>query len=73
MLRRVDARQLRLDAGISQATVAAALGVPRHYIAWWEQGKFEPKSEAGYRWARFVAGLERHAEVEAECQRAALP
>jgi transcriptional regulator with XRE-family HTH domain len=66
MLRRVDARRLREDAGIRQVTVARALGVPAPYICWWESGRAEPKCKAGYRWARVIAGLERHAEVTAE-------
>ena len=66
MLARVDAGRLRRDAGISQATVGKALGVPQHHVSKWERGQYLPCTAAGFRWIRFVAGLERHAEVTAE-------
>jgi len=71
MLARVNARLLREDAGIRQVTVAGALGVPQSQVSAWESGRSEPRTEAGYRWARFVCGLERHAEVSAELREAA--
>jgi DNA-binding transcriptional regulator YiaG len=71
LLARVDARKLREDAGIRQVTVARAFGVQRHYINWWETGKVQPVSPAAHRWIRFVAALERRAEVTAELERAA--
>ena len=69
MLARVDARKLREEAGIRQMTVAAAFGIPQHYISKWESGRQEPKCEAGYRWVKFTSGLARHAEVTAEAWR----
>ena len=66
MLRRVDPRQLRRDAGIQAVTVARALGVERQQVVRWETSRCDPKSAAGQRWVRFVAGLERHAIVTAE-------
>jgi len=71
LLARVDARQLREDAGISQSTVARALGVSSQQVHSWETGRQLPCMAAGFRWARFVAGLERHAEVAAELEREA--
>lgn len=71
MLARVDARKLREDAGISRATVARAFGVHRRYIAWWETGQAGPVSQAGYRWARVIAALERRAAFAAEMERTA--
>jgi len=65
MLARADARKLREDAGIRVATVARALGAHAICIYDWESGGAEPKCEAGYRWVRFIAGLERHAEITA--------
>ena len=70
MLGRVDARLLREDAGIRQLTVAEALGVSSWHVYAWESGKCEPKCEAGYKWLRVIAGLERHAQVTAELWRA---
>jgi len=71
MLARVDARRLREDAGIRQGTVARALGVPQKYVYAWEMRRQEPRCDAGRRWARFTLGLERHAAVTAELERAA--
>jgi DNA-binding XRE family transcriptional regulator len=70
MLARVDARKLRKDAGLRAATVAEALGVDPFAVYAWETGKCEPKCDAGYRWLRVIAGLERHAAVTAEMWRA---
>ncbi len=65
-LRRVDARQLRQDAGISVRTVQRALGVSPQQLSLWERRKRHPLGEGGMRWARFTAALERHAAVSAE-------
>lgn len=62
-LARIDARQLREDADIRQVTVARALGVTGHQVLYWETGRSLPRCPAGLRWARFTAGLERHARV----------
>ena len=66
MLKRADPRQLRQDAGISPHTVRRALGLTRNQLSDWELGKRPPACAAGYRYARFVSGLERHAQVSAE-------
>lgn len=66
MLARVDARRLREDAGIRQMTVARALGVKSQQVYAWESGLREPKSDAGFRWLRVIAGLERHAALAEE-------
>ena len=66
LLARVNARELRKDAGIRQVTVARALGVPPYYVCGWEKGRRSARNPAGLRWLRFTAGLERHAEVTAE-------
>ena len=66
MLHRVNARELRLAAGISPRTVQRALGVTRFSLSSWETGRCVPACEAGYRWIRFISGLERHAAVTEE-------
>jgi len=66
MLRRVDAAQLRHGAGIRRGTVAAALGVSYWRVYQLEQDGKIPQRGAGLRWARVIAGLERHAAVTAE-------
>ena len=66
MLARVNARQLRMDAGIRQVTVARALGVTQNCICKWERRNRLPYSPAGLRWAAFTAGLEWHAQATAE-------
>ena len=68
MLARADPRRLREEAGIRQVTVAVALGVPRNYIGDWEAGAHLFQSPEGFAWARFTAGLERHAQVTAEIE-----
>ena len=71
LLARADARKLREEAGIRQLTVARAFGVPQYYISKWESGVQGPKCEAGFRWARFTAALERRVEITAELAEAA--
>jgi transcriptional regulator with XRE-family HTH domain len=66
LLQRVDARQLREDAGISSYTVQRALGITKNQLSFWERGKRYPSGDGGLRWIRFTAGLARHAEVTAE-------
>lgn len=66
MLKRVDARQLRVEAGISPYTVHRALGITPQQRSLWERGKRMPSGPGGARWARFTAALERHAAVTAE-------
>lgn len=66
MLHRCDPRHLREDAEISVRTVARALSMPVQYVYDYETGRRKPLSYAGLRWAKFTAGLERHAAVTAE-------
>jgi DNA-binding transcriptional regulator YiaG len=66
LLARCDPRKLRQDAGISKLTVMRALGASRYDLSHWETGRSLPSGPAGRRWARFIRGLERHAEVTAE-------
>lgn len=63
MLARADPRKLREDADIRQVTVARALGTTSHRVLYWETGRCLPCCPAGFRWAAFTAGLERHARV----------
>lgn len=65
MLDRVDARRLRQEAGIRQVTVAEALGTRQAAISALEHGRRSARGRTGLRWARVVAGLERHAAVAA--------
>ena len=58
-------KQLRSDAGLSQETLAAAVGLTHTAIGLWEQGKREPKLEAVISLAKYfgvsldyIAGLE---------------
>lgn len=71
MLARVDARQLRRDADIRLVTVARAFGVNPWDIGRWESGRSLPCCEAGFRWARFTAALERRAAFRQGLRRAA--
>jgi DNA-binding transcriptional regulator YiaG len=66
MLARVNARPLRIDAGIRQVTVACALNVTQNCVAKWERQNRLPYSPEGLRWVRVIAGLERHARATAE-------
>ena len=66
MLRRVNARLLREDAGFSPGTVAAAFGVSQWQVYAWEAGRWLPRTAAGFRWAAFMLALERRARVTAE-------
>ena len=65
MLKRCDPRRLREDAGISRATVAAAIGGDRESVRRWEARDYGPAGPAGQRWARFTAALERRAAFDA--------
>jgi hypothetical protein len=60
----LDLRGLRRDSGIRTRTVAAALGVTGEQVAHWESGRRRPAGDRGAAYARFMAGLARHAAVD---------
>jgi len=51
------ARQARIDAGLSQAEIAAVAGVNQTTIALWELGRRRPRGEAALRYARLLRRL----------------
>jgi DNA-binding transcriptional regulator YiaG len=55
----VDLAGVRRACGITQETVAAALGVSRRTVSAWEHRQWGP-TEA---YCRVIAGLQRHLEV----------
>lgn len=62
-LRSLDVPALRERCGIRQATIAAALGVHRDQVHRWETRRVLPRGALAARYARVVAGMERHAAV----------
>lgn len=46
-------KELRLQAGISQKTLAANIGVDKRAVIFWEQEVNEPKASYIYNLARF--------------------
>jgi hypothetical protein len=68
MLHRVNPRRLREEAGISLRTVVNALGINPKTLSELEPGSRIPNSASGLRWVKFIAGLERHAEVTADLE-----
>jgi DNA-binding XRE family transcriptional regulator len=56
----VDAAGARRRAGISQQTVARALGVSQAAVCMWETGRRVPYGARGTAYCRVVAGLLRH-------------
>lgn len=59
-----DLRGLREACGFGLPVVAAALGVPAWRVADWETRGELPGGPVGARYARVVAGMERHLEVK---------
>lgn len=59
----VGAGEVRRACGISQRTVAAALGVSQAAVCTWERGAKVPAGPAGIAYCRVIAGLIRHLEV----------
>ena len=55
--------EVRRACGISQAAIAAALGVTTAAVSTWETGHNGPSGDAGAAYCRIVAGLARHLEV----------
>ena len=55
----VDLEEVRLDCGITQQTIADALGVSRVTISAWERRVRRPSGA----YCRVMAGLRRHLEV----------
>lgn len=66
MLQRSDPRKLREAQGIRARTICRALSIPSGHLLRWEMRISSPESFAGYRYAKVIAGLERHAAVTAE-------
>lgn len=59
----VDAAAIRRACGVSQATVANALGISQPVISSWEHGAKRPSGAKGDAYCRVIAGLARHLEV----------
>jgi transcriptional regulator with XRE-family HTH domain len=53
------ARATRRKAGVSQARMAAALGVDRTTLARWELGRIQPRPAQRQRWQELLDKLER--------------
>jgi transcriptional regulator with XRE-family HTH domain len=62
-LRSADLGGVRQRCRISQRTVASALGVTQNAIWRWENGLGFPRGATAERYARVIAGLQRHLEV----------
>lgn len=58
--------QARRACGLTQGTIAEALGVTGSTVSGWERGRFGPGSDAGAAYLRVIAGLLRHLEVPEE-------
>ncbi|MFK4037618.1 helix-turn-helix transcriptional regulator [Nonomuraea wenchangensis] len=52
------ARELRQAAGLTQAEIAAAVGVAQPTVALWETGQRVPRGAAALRYAKAVEALE---------------
>lgn len=52
------ARQIRLNAGLSQARLARELGVQRVTVARWESGQRRPRGEIAARYAQLLIALQ---------------
>jgi transcriptional regulator with XRE-family HTH domain len=52
------ARAIRLEAGVTQARMAAELGVDRVTIARWESGERKPRADLRDAYARLLTGLQ---------------
>ena len=55
----IKIKELRIDKGVSQATVAEAVGVNKRAVIFWEQGVNEPK-------ASYIARLAIFFEVSSD-------
>lgn len=71
LLAATDPAGLRGRAGITLATIAAALGVTKTAVCQWEHGMRSPRGAAGAAYARFIAGLARHEAVTRDERRRA--
>ena len=60
----MDAAGIRASCGISQQTVAAALGVSQPAVCAWETGSRAPSGPAGGAYCRVIAALAAHLAVE---------
>ena len=55
----IKIKELRTEKGVSQATVAEAVGVNKRAVIFWEQGVNEPK-------ASYIARLATYFEVSSD-------
>lgn len=62
----IGAAEVRRACGISQRTLATALGVSQVSVHAWETGKNAPVSRAGAAYCRVIAGLIRHLDAYPE-------
>ena len=62
-LRTADLGGARQRCGISERTMARGLGVTRNAVWRWEQRVNFPRGASAGRYARVIAGLQRHLEV----------
>jgi DNA-binding XRE family transcriptional regulator len=69
----IGAGEIREACGISQRTMAAALGVSQATVCFWETGRSAPRSPAGAAYCRVIAGLLRHLAAGLEEDQAAAP
>jgi DNA-binding XRE family transcriptional regulator len=56
-----SARRRRLEAGVSLADMARALGVSHQRVSGWESGKHVPSAECALAYGRLLARLGRKA------------
>lgn len=63
-VRAVDPGAVRHRCGISASTIGRALGVHPSQVLQWEAGSHYPKGRRGAAYARIIAGLIRHLDVE---------
>ncbi len=55
-------KAIRESAGVSQARVGAEVGVSGQAVAWWEQGRSEPRGEHLPAYVALLAQLEGASE-----------
>lgn len=63
LLGTTDLQALRKRCGITQATIAAALGVSKTQVVVWEGRHRHPAGTAGSRYARLIAALRNHDDI----------
>lgn len=53
-----QARQTRIDAGLTQGEIAKAVGVAQSTVAQWENGARRPRGASGLRYAVVLKALQ---------------